>query len=59
MDRISHSSTVMVVNLHCQHDWIGDPLGDTPLGVSFRAFPERFNPHGKACPKRGLHHPMG
>lgn len=28
----------VIVNLHYQLIWIGDRLGDTPLGVSVRAF---------------------
>lgn len=31
-----------MTNLYCQPDWISNSLGDTPLGVSVKAFHEKF-----------------
>lgn len=31
-----------MTNLHCQPDWIWNSLGDTPPGVSMKAFHEKF-----------------
>ena len=48
-----------MVNLDCHLNWIYSPLEDMPLGMSMKAFSERFNSGGKTNPEYGLHHYIG
>lgn len=55
---VAHSG-VLTVNSVCQLDEIGSHLGDTPLGLSVMASPERYGHGGKTYPKCGRHHLTG
>jgi hypothetical protein len=37
------SNRNVAVEFDCQFDWVWNHLGDTPLAVSVRVVPEKFN----------------
>lgn len=48
----------MMGNLHSQPDWSRNHLGDTHLGMSVWAFPEKFNHRGRLRSECGWDHHM-
>lgn len=46
-----------MVNIHCQPQWPWDHLGDTPLDVPVRGFPEECSWEEKTYPEHEQHYP--
>lgn len=52
-------TAALLAHFFCLLEWVWNHPGDTPLGVSVRMFPERFNQRGKTQPEHKKRHLLG